>query len=64
MGLVPFIYAREHRRRTKWRGDGEGFSLGQVGFEVPEKRLRGGVRAAAGNVDPKFESALWFGGVD
>ena len=57
LGLVPFIYVREHRRKMGLQRDGEGFSLRWVEFEIPENRVRRGVRAAAGNADPKFRRA-------
>lgn len=57
LGLVPFIYIREHRRKMGLQRDGEGFSLRWVEFEIPENHVRRGVRATAGNADPKFRRA-------
>lgn len=64
LGLVPFIYLREHRRKARLQKGGERFSLRWVEFEVPENHVRRDVRAAAGNVDLKFRRDVWCGGVN
>ena len=48
LGLVPFIYVRERRRKMGLQRDGEGFSLRRVEFEIPCKRRCQGSREHSG----------------
>lgn len=48
LGLVPFIYVRERRRKMGLQRDGEGFSLRRVEFEISCKRRCQGSREHSG----------------